>query len=101
MSAQEIKKSLGELNDWKVESDKLKKRFNFPNFAESLAFVNQVGEIAEQHNHHPDITFGWGYAEFFITTHDAGGITAFDLDLAKKIDQIEIMQKHARSKCVL
>lgn len=88
LSAREIEKSLGELNGWKVENNNLKKRLSFPNFAESLAFVNLVGKIADQHNHHPDITFGWGYAEFSITTHDAHGITAFDFALAKKIDQI-------------
>jgi 4a-hydroxytetrahydrobiopterin dehydratase len=88
LSTKEIEKSLGELNGWKVEKDNLKKRFSFPNFTESLAFVNQVGEIAEQRDHHPDITFGWGYAEFSITTHDTNGITAFDFALAKEIDQI-------------
>ena len=89
LSAAAIEKSLGELNGWKVENNNLKKRFSFPNFAKSLAFVNRVGEIAEQRDHHPDITFGWGYAEFSITTHDTGGITAFDFALAKEIDQIE------------
>ena len=62
--------------------------FNFKNFAESLAFVNKVGEIAESQDHHPDITFGWGYAEFQITTHDAGGLTRKDFALAKKIEAI-------------
>jgi 4a-hydroxytetrahydrobiopterin dehydratase len=86
LSAEEILSNLAELNYWKVINNKLLKRFQFANFAESLAFVNKVGEIAETHDHHPDINFGWGYAEIFITTHDAGGITVKDFALAKEID---------------
>lgn len=88
LSAEEIDAALGGLNGWLAEKDKLKKRFSFPNFAESLEFVNKAGEIAERRDHHPDITFGWGYAEFFITTHDRGGITDVDFALAKEIDEI-------------
>ena len=86
LSDTEIEKSLSDLNGWKVENNKLKKRYSFANFAESLAFVNQVGAIAEQHDHHPDITFGWGFAEINLTTHDRGGVTAFDFAVAKEID---------------
>jgi 4a-hydroxytetrahydrobiopterin dehydratase len=86
LTAEEILEKLVDLDCWKVENDKLLKRFTFPNFAESLAFVDKIGEIAETNDHHPDITFGWGYAEIFITTHDAGGITLKDFALAKEID---------------
>ncbi len=88
MSAAEIEKSLSETNGWKVENDVLKKRFTFVNFAESLAFVNQVGRIAEQHDHHPDIAFGWGYVEINLTTHDRSGITAFDFAVANEIENL-------------
>lgn len=73
---------------WTVDGDALFKRFEFANFAESLAFVNKVGEIAETADHHPDITFGWGYAELRTTTHDRGGITDVDFALIEKIDRI-------------
>jgi 4a-hydroxytetrahydrobiopterin dehydratase len=88
LSAEEIEAALTDLSGWQAENNNLKKRFTFPNFAESLVFVNKVGEIAERFDHHPDILFGWGYAEFQITTHDAGGLTAFDFALAKEIDGI-------------
>lgn len=88
LSAEEIENSLTYLNDWKVENDNLKKRFSFPNFADALAFINRVGEIAERMDHHPDICFGWGFAEFAITTHDAGGLTQNDFELAKEIDAL-------------
>ncbi len=85
----QINKKLKELDDWKTKNENLKKRFEFENFAESLEFVNQVGEIAERRDHHPDITFGWGYAEFSITTHDTGGLTENDFLLAKDIEKIK------------
>jgi 4a-hydroxytetrahydrobiopterin dehydratase len=88
LSNEEIESSLSALNGWKVENDNLKKRFSFSNFAESLAFVNKVGAIAERRDHHPDICFGWGYAEFSIMTHDAGGLTQNDFALVKEIDNL-------------
>ena len=90
LSAEEIETALKDLNGWHAaENANLKKRFSFQNFAEALEFVNRAGEIAERRDHHPDIYFGWGYAEFSITTHDAGGLTEFDFALAKEIDGIE------------
>ena len=88
LSAEEIEAKLSDLNDWTVGNDKLSKKFEFANFAESLSYVNLVGEIAERLDHHPDVLFGWGYAEFFITTHDAGGITQRDFDLARAIENL-------------
>ena len=76
------------LDGWSAENKILKKRFTFANFAESLDFVNRVAALAETADHHPDITFGWGYAELALTTHDRGGITDVDIALATKIDAI-------------
>ena len=56
--------------------------------ADALDFVNRVGVLAEAADHHPDITFGWGYAELELTTHDRGGITDVDVELAKRIDTL-------------
>lgn len=80
--------ALQNLVDWKVEDSMLKKRLEFENFARSLDYVNHVGELAEAADHHPDITFGWGYAEIALTTHDRGGITDVDVALAKRIDEL-------------
>ncbi len=88
LSAEEIVEQTSELQTWVTEDIYLKKRFNFKDFAEALEFVNKVGAIAEKLDHHPDTTFGWGYAEFAITTHDAGGLTQLDFDLAKGIEAI-------------
>ena len=88
LTSEEISAGLEKLTGWKEDEGKLTKRFEFANFSDSLAFVNKAGEIADAADHHPDIRMGWGYAEFDITTHDRGGITEFDFDLAKKIDAI-------------
>ena len=85
LSAAEITEKLSELNGWTAENDVLKKRYTFTNFAEALNFVNQIGTIAENYDHHPDITFGWGYAEINLTTHDRSGITDFDFAVAGEI----------------
>lgn len=88
LTKDEIENALKDLDGWRVEDKFLRKNFKFENFAESLAFVNKVGEIAEMHDHHPDITFGWGYANIELTTHDTGGLTQNDFGVAKKIEEI-------------
>ena len=88
MTPAEIDRALASHDGWTVNGDALFRRFEFSNFAESLAFVNKVGEIAEAADHHPDITFGWGYAEFRTTTHDRGGITDVDFALIEKINRL-------------
>jgi len=88
MTTDEIESGLSATRGWQVDGEALQKRFEFANFAESLAFVNKVGEIAEAADHHPDITFGWGYAELRTMTHDRSGITDVDFALVKRIDAI-------------
>ena len=88
LSADEIETGLAGVSGWRAEGDKLQKSYKFENFAESLAFVNKAGGIAERHDHHPDITFGWGYADFVITTHSEGGITSKDFALAGELDAL-------------
>jgi 4a-hydroxytetrahydrobiopterin dehydratase len=88
LTGEEIKAALGSISGWAADGDVLRRRFEFADFTASLAFVNQVGAIAESLDHHPDITFGWGYAEVATTTHDRGGITDFDLELASRINEL-------------
>lgn len=88
LSLEEVAGKLKDLPHWASDGDAIKRRFKFANFAESLEFVNKVGAIAEEADHHPDITFGWGYAEIATTTHDRGGVTDVDIALARKIDAL-------------
>ena len=66
----------------------LHKKFNFKNFLDSQEFINKVGRISEDEGHHPDISFGWGYAEIKITTHAIEGISENDFIIAEKIDHL-------------
>ena len=84
----EIIERLRQLDGWQGAADKLSKSYKFEDFAESLDFINKIGIVAERRDHHPDIRFGWGYAQGFITTHDAGGITERDFELAREIDEL-------------
>jgi 4a-hydroxytetrahydrobiopterin dehydratase len=84
-----IAKLLPELSGWEVvNGHHLKKNYKFADFRESLAFVNRVGELAEEQGHHPDICFGWGQAEISIWTHKINGLTESDFILAAKIDNL-------------
>jgi 4a-hydroxytetrahydrobiopterin dehydratase len=89
----EIHKYQKKVDGWSVNKNEkkiyfLEKNFVFKNFINSKDFINKVGEISEQENHHPDILFGWGYAKVIITTHAIEGLSENDFILAAKIDQI-------------
>ena len=89
----EIHKYQKKVDDWEIIKDNkdiyfLEKKFLFKNFEESQNFVNKVGNIAEVENHHPDITFGWGYCKVKIFTHAIKGLAESDFILAAKIDKI-------------
>ena len=88
----EIHKYLKKVDGWDVKNNQDKsfyliKEFSFKNFKESQNFVNKVGLISEEENHHPDISFGWGYAIINITTHAIEGLSENDFILAAKIDK--------------
>ncbi len=89
----EIHKYQKMVDGWDITEDNskiffLSKKFKFNNFLESQKFVNEVGIISESEDHHPDISFGWGYAEIKITTHAIQGLSENDFILASKIDKI-------------
>lgn len=75
--------------DWEVVGGHhLRRKFGFANFTEALDFVNRVGRISEEQRHHPDIVFGWGYAEVTVFTHRIDGLTENDFILAAKVDAL-------------
>jgi 4a-hydroxytetrahydrobiopterin dehydratase len=69
-----------------VENHHLTKSYKFPDFVQALAFVNKIGAIAEEVQHHPDIELSWGKVVVKTYTHDSDGITEKDYDLARRID---------------
>jgi 4a-hydroxytetrahydrobiopterin dehydratase len=89
----EIHKYQKKVDGWDILKDKkkvffLNKKFKFRNFLESQKFINKVSSISEEEGHHPDISFGWGYAEIKITTHAIEGLSENDFILAAKIDML-------------
>jgi len=89
----QIHKYLKKVDGWDVKSNEDKsyfliKEFKFKNFKESQDFINKVGFIAEKENHHPDISFGWGYCKIKIFTHAIKGLAESDFILAAKIDKV-------------
>ena len=75
---------------WQVlDEGRLEKQFKFPDFRHALEFVNRVGDIAEEINHHPDIYFTWGQARIQIWTHKIKGLSDNDFILAARIDELE------------
>ena len=74
---------------WHHTDDALVRDFDFPDFAAALWFVNRVGEVAEERNHHPDILLhGYNHVRLTLSTHSEGGVTAADHDLAGAIDAL-------------
>ena len=89
----EIHKYQKKVDGWDIIKNEKKifylyKKYEFKNFLESKIFINKVGDISENEGHHPDISFGWGYAEIKITTHAIEGLSENDFILAAKIDQL-------------
>lgn len=82
--------ALREMPEWKLidEAARIQRTYKFKNFAEALAFVNRVSEIAETQGHHPDITFGWGYCTVTLYTHKIKGLHENDFIMAAKCDRV-------------
>jgi 4a-hydroxytetrahydrobiopterin dehydratase len=72
---------------WSREDDSIVRDLKFDDFAQAIAFVNRVAEVAEEAGHHPDImVHGWNNVRLTLSTHSAGGITGADFDLAARLD---------------
>jgi len=81
---------LAEYQGWEQQGHWLVKQFEFDDFAEALAFVNQVGEIAEELNHHPDIALqNYNEVALNLTTHDVEGITDKDFTFVDRVEELD------------
>ena len=89
LEGEELEELRRQIPEWEVvEEHHLRRVFRFKNFREAWGFVNKVGELAEQQGHHPDISFGWGYAEVTVWTHKINGLTESDFIFAAKVDTL-------------
>jgi 4a-hydroxytetrahydrobiopterin dehydratase len=73
---------------WNETGNSITKKIKFDDFKQALKFVNEVGELAETENHHPDIKLGYGFAEICLTTHSEAKVTEKDRKMSEKIDRI-------------
>jgi len=73
---------------WTLEGREIVRTFTHPGFAAALAFVNRVGTLAEEADHHPDIDIRWNKVTLRLSTHSRGGLTGLDFDLAARIDAV-------------
>jgi len=89
LKPEQIKEFLTQIKEWQLSNDKkwIYREFKFKDFKQTLAFVDKVGEIAEEENHHPNIEFTWGYCKILIQTHKINNLAENDFILAAKIDQ--------------
>ena len=88
LSEAEVETQLGAISDWVRQGDEIRKTFRLASFPAAIAFVTHVGFLAEAAGHHPDIDIRWRKVMLTLTTHDAGGLTQKDFDLAAQIDEI-------------
>lgn len=85
----EIEAKLKELSGWSFENNSISREFKLKDFKSALAFVNAIGEVAEEMDHHPDMFIhGWNNVKITISTHSAGGVTQNDFTLANRIEKI-------------
>jgi 4a-hydroxytetrahydrobiopterin dehydratase len=84
---EEISRYLAQLDGWEaVNEHHITKTFRFKNFAQALAYVNRVGQLAEEQGHHPDIYLAWGRVRVELWTHKVGGLSQSDFIMAAKVD---------------
>lgn len=88
LSEAQVAERLSQLNGWEQRGIEISKSYKLPSFTAALVFVNTVGHLAEAIDHHPDILIKYRTVIFTISTHDAGGLTTNDFDLAAQIDAL-------------
>ena len=89
LKGDELRKLYSQLEGWTlVNEHHLEKEYRFKDFAEALAFVNRLGEVAEREGHHPDVFLTWGKVKVTLWTHSVGGLSENDFILAARADQV-------------
>ncbi|MBT9330975.1 4a-hydroxytetrahydrobiopterin dehydratase [Paracidobacterium acidisoli] len=88
MNESEISERLQSTSGWQRQGEQIVRLFTFGNFIQAMEFVNQVAEKAEAAGHHPDIDIRYNKVRLALSTHDAGGLTQRDFDLAASVDAL-------------
>jgi 4a-hydroxytetrahydrobiopterin dehydratase len=87
LSDADVGAALQRLPSWERDGDTIVKTFECSSFPDAIAFVVRIGFLAEKANHHPDLDIRWRKVRVALTTHDAGGLTQRDIDLASAIEE--------------
>lgn len=90
LHADEVNRQLNDLPGWQWVGDGLRRSVDLPTFPGAIHVVDEVAEVAEQMNHHPDIDIRWRTLRFVLSTHSEGGVTQLDVELAHRIDEIVV-----------
>jgi len=85
---EDIRERVASCPGWDIEGGKLHRRLEFPNFVAAFGFMTKAAEVAESLDHHPEWSNVYGRVEIFLTTHDAGGISELDFDLATRLNAL-------------
>lgn len=88
LSKSEIQERFKGIKGWKLKGTRIERVYRFKQYMDGIAFVNKLAELAEKEEHHPDIEIIYTTVTVALTTHDAGGITNYDIRMAKKINQL-------------
>jgi 4a-hydroxytetrahydrobiopterin dehydratase len=88
LTPEQVTTELGTTPGWDVADGQLTRTVTRKDFRDALLYVNAVGYLAEQANHHPDISVGWNKVTLSLVTHSAGGLTEHDFALARKISEL-------------
>lgn len=88
LTPHEIQQAAVAVPEWQLTGNAITRSFVFRDFVDAIRFVNRVAEPAEASRHHPDIDIRWNKVTLALSTHDAGGLTSKDFDLAQKLDKL-------------
>ncbi len=80
--------ALKKLPEWELDGKQITRAIEFEDFTEAVDFVNDLAEIAEKAQHHPDILIQYNKVTLNLTTHDAGGVTELDMEMAHRVDNM-------------
>jgi len=88
LTATQVKPALATVPEWKTHRSAIRRTYKFNDFPAAVRFVDAVAKIAEKAGHHPDIDIRWNKVTLTLTTHDEGGLTQKDFELAKRADRL-------------
>ena len=88
LERQQVAEQLQKLTQWTLQGDQIERILTFENFIDAMIFVNGVAEIAEEEGHHPDIRIVYNRVTLALSTHDAGGLTQKDFQMAHRIESL-------------